>query len=411
MHFRQSGFAHPFLLAVVFAVLAGIGFAGWRVLDNQRDGGGGSVSEILASDDTALNKAVKAGKVLSNSNCDGTDKATFTNLPMRKEDFSLLIPYGLVVGGHVTPIDHQYFSPAVFDSPRNAYPVYAMADSRIVDISSRTNDRGTEYRLVFSYSCTFLYYYDLVTSLTGQVKEAYDKNNRDIDLTVKAGQQIGAIGGQTLDLAVWDTEKPVSGFIVPEHYEAEGWKLFTTDPYPYYTPELRALLIERNPRTVEPIAGKIDYDIDGKLIGNWFEQGTGGYTGGGGPRGMEYWTTHLSIAPDLYASGAFIVSLGDFGGQALQFAARGNSPDPATVGVETGLVKYSLQKYSFVKADGSPWDHKSVTKNPKLKNSEPVEGCLLVQLTGKRLLKAESFPKKNCSVISGFSSGAKTYER
>ena len=28
-------------------------------------------------------------------------------------------------------------------------------------------------------------------------------------------------------------------------------------------------------RTAEPISGKIDYDLDGKLIGNWFVAGSG----------------------------------------------------------------------------------------------------------------------------------------
>ncbi|MCH8908147.1 MAG: hypothetical protein IH840_13745 [Candidatus Heimdallarchaeota archaeon] len=32
-------------------------------------------------------------------------------------------------------------------------------------------------------------------------------------------------------------------------------------------------MLEKNPRTVEPFGGKIDYDIDGRLIGNWYLQG------------------------------------------------------------------------------------------------------------------------------------------
>ncbi|KKW05394.1 MAG: hypothetical protein UY40_C0021G0003 [candidate division CPR1 bacterium GW2011_GWC1_49_13] len=71
-------------------------------------------------------------------------------MPMDLADFSIIIPYGLMIGGHVTPIDHQYYSPMVFNSPRDTYPVYAMADSRLVDIQPRDTDRGREYRMVFS---------------------------------------------------------------------------------------------------------------------------------------------------------------------------------------------------------------------------------------------------------------------
>jgi hypothetical protein len=408
MKHKQYGFHHVFLPLLII-VLGAIGFVGWKVF-NKNSADGGSPSAILKSKEPADQKAIKAGKFISGGKCEGTGKLTFTHLPMREQDFNVLIPYGLVVGGHVTPIDHQYFAPRDYKSARDTYPVYAMADATITDIQPRTNERGTEYRFVFAHSCTSLYYYDLVTSLTGKVKEAYDKNRRDINLPIKAGEQVGAIGGQTLDFAVWNTEKPLTGFINPASYDGEGWKIYTDDPYPYYTPQLRALLIERNPRTVEPIAGKIDYDIDGKLIGNWFEKGTGGYRSESNKK-MEYWGGHLSIAPNHYDPSAFVISLGDFAGEAAQFAAQGNSPDPASVGVDTGLVKYSLQKFGYNKPDGTPWDNMSIIKNPKLRANGPIEGCLLVQLTDKRLLKAESFPKKNCSAIAGFTASAKTYER
>lgn len=408
MNKKQQGFGH-IELVVILVVVSVVGFAGYRVFNNVRSQSGSSTSKILQSNETSENKAVAAGKNLSGGKCSGTEKLTFTNLPMKKEDFSLLIPYGLVIGGHVTPIDHQYFAPADQNSARDSYPVYAMADASITDIQPRTTDRGTEYRLVFTHSCTSLYYYDLVTSLTGKVKDAYDKHG-DINVPVKAGEQIGAIGGQTLDFALWDTDKPLTGFINAASYDAEPWKIYTTDPYPSYTPELKALLIERNLRTAKPIAGKIDYDIDGKLIGNWFEKGSGGYRGSSN-NAQDYWKSHLSIAPNLYDPKHFIISIGDFGGEAMQFAAKGNTPDPATVGVDTGTVKYDLQRYNYLKTDGSYWNNMSVAKDLTVGNSGGVEGCLVVKLTDPGTLKAESFPKKSCSVVSGFTGFAKIFVR
>lgn len=291
---NQNGFHHIGLILLA-VVLVAVGLVGYKVF-KQNSQNQTPPSKIISSNDSAATKAVKAGQFLSNGKCKGTDKLTFTHLPMRQQDFSMLIPYGLVVGDHVTPIDHQYFAPADYKSKRDAYPVYAMADATLTDISERTTERGVEYRLVFAHSCTSLYYYDLVTSLVPKLQQSF--KDRKFDIEVKAGEQIGAIGGQTLDFAYWDTDKPLSGFIKASSYDAEGWKIYTADPYPRLTKELRELLIARNPRVAEPIAGKIDYDQPGKLIGNWFLEGSNGYAGHRGTQGGSYASSHLSFAPE-----------------------------------------------------------------------------------------------------------------
>lgn len=405
---NQKGFHHIVLLLLVL-VVGVIGLIGYKVFQNNPQL---NPSAILKSNGSNDQKALAAGKMLTANKCSGAANLTFTHLPMNAADFNLLIPYGLVVGDHVTPIDHQYFQPTVFQSPRDTYPVFAMADAHVVDIQPRyTPNHGTDYRLIFAHSCTSIYYYDLVTSLTGPVKAAYDKDPNNINLAVTSGEQIGAIGGQTLDFALWDTHTHLSGFVNPDSYNGEAWKIYTTDPFPYYTPQLRAIVEAKDPRVAQPIAGKIDYDIDGKLIGNWFQQGTGGYHDLKLNPASDYSKTHLSIAPSLYDPSHFIISLGDFGGQATQFAAQGNTPDPASVSQQTGLVKYSLTRFSYTKADGSPWDQMGYTPAPKLVEGGQMEGCLLVQLTDNRTLKAESFVKQNCSAVAGFDSSAKIYTR
>ncbi len=407
---NELGFHHIVLLLFIL-VLAAAGLVGWRVIGKQNNSQEGfGTSKILTGNDSAQDKAIKAGKFLSNNKCDGTGKLTFTHLPMRPQDFSILIPYGLVVGDHVTPIDHQYFSPADYKSPRDAYPVYAMADAMITDIGERTTERGTEYRLVFTHSCTSLYYYDLVTSLVPKLKQAFE--NRRFEIPVKAGEQIGAIGGQTLDFAYWDTDKPLTGFIKPASYDAEGWKIYTADPYPRYTKELRELLTARNPRVAEPIAGKIDYDQPGKLIGNWFLEGTNGYAGHQGTQGGSYATGHLSFAPEHFDPSFFVISIGSYNGQPTQFVTKANKPSPAEVSQETGLVKYELVQLNYLKADGSFWNRTSFARPVKADNSGQVMGVVLVQLVeGGNKLKFQAFPNKTAAQVSGFTSAAKTYER
>ena len=350
---------------------------------------------------------IEAGKQLSANHCQGEGMPYKLSVsPMKLEDFTHIEPYGLMIGDHVTPIDHQYFSPTIFHSPKDTYDVYAMADSKIVSIETHP----TRIRLIFSITCTFFYYYDLVTSLEPEIKD------KKLPISVKAGQLIGHIGGQTLDFAVWDTTKPLPGFIVPEHYQAEPWKIYTQDPLDYYTDEIKEQISSKYVRTVEPTSGKIDYDIDGKLIGNWFEESRDGYAGDSTDPGKEYWKEHLSIAPFALDPTAFIISVGflanENGIAGNQFSIPRDAPDPATVGVENGLVEYELRTWKDVKEDGSKWDHFSATKGIKLNNDNfPIQGCAVVQLLEKRKLKFEVFLRQSCENVSNFSSNAKIYER
>ncbi|HSX23924.1 MAG TPA: hypothetical protein VLE74_02375 [Candidatus Saccharimonadales bacterium] len=418
---NQQG-SHHILIPLVIIVVVAVGFVGWRVAAKQKAKSNSSPSKILQSNASSDEKAIAAGKSLSNNQCKGTGETTFTHLPMNAADFSILIPYGETVGGHVTPIDHQYFSPTDFHSVKDKYPVYAMADALMTDIEVHPPENGSNgrIRMVFTVSCTFLYYYDLVTSVEPGIDKAH------LPIQVKAGQLIGHIGGQTLDFAVWNTKKPLTGFINPASYDGEAWKIYTADPFPYYTTELRAIVVGKNPRQAEPIAGKIDYDIDGKLIGNWFLEGSGGYSGPSHGMGPSYWEGHLSIAPDLYDPSATVVSVGNYGAypqygpssdtsnhsdNARQYFAEAASPDPAKVDKNSGAVKFELVQRQWLTSSGSLWDNSSYIQAPKAKTTGPVFGTVLAQVLDGGKLKFEVFPGKNATQVSGFTSAAKTYTR
>ena len=361
-------------------------------------------------------QAEKEGKSLSGNNCKGTEKRKLTTLPMKMEDFSMIIPYGLVVGDHVTPIDHQYFSPTIFNSPRDTYEVMAMADANLVEIQPRVKPEYTEYRMVFTISCTLFYYYDLVTSLSPDIKSQFDRApgsfSKQINIPVKAGQVIGRIGGQTLDFAVWDMDVTLKGFLVPMHYEGERWKIHTVDPLDYYTEDLKKLALSKYIRTVPPLSGKIDYDIDGKLVGNWFVQNTNGYEGirvNNNPQG--YSRTHLAIVPNHIDPTFYMISFGNFGGEFKQFGTSKDAMDPTKVEVKTGLVKYDLFDIQYTKENGEQWNGMSFDKNIKAFSGNTSRGCVLFQLQNAQTLKMEAFPNINCQSASGFSNKAVAYER
>src|SRR3989338_809382 len=57
-----------------------------------------------------------------NRGCTGTGTVTFTSPPMDIEDINFIEPIGLMIGGHVTPIDHGYYTAKTWQpgTPRKA---------------------------------------------------------------------------------------------------------------------------------------------------------------------------------------------------------------------------------------------------------------------------------------------------
>lgn len=340
----------------------------------------------------------------------GRGPVTLTVAPMRLEDVAHFIPMGMVVGAHVTPIDHAYFEPRDRTAGRFAYDVFAPADGYVVNIQHRVRFEGSsetqrdydDWRLVIEHTGTFYTYYDLITRVEPAVVDAMTvDDSRGLQYSgrvpVKAGQRIGKIGGHTLDFAVVDTESRLKGLLVSEHYDREPWKIHTVDPIAAFAEPVRNAILERNPRRAEPRGGKIDYDVDGRLVGNWFREGTNGYAGAGDPRG--YWMGHLSFCYHHIDPTKLMVSIGDYDGRSRQFMVRGNRPDPATVSQSTGPVKYELI-LPTLGSDGRVSDT----------NAQRSFGVILVQVIADRRLRIQIFPDRVPDEVQQFSD-AFQYER
>jgi hypothetical protein len=381
------------------------------------------IASLLNTDNSGSLYAKQLGV---EKNCTGEGSIEFTHPPMKPEDVSVVLPYGLLAGGHVTPIDHMYFSPKVFNSPPDTYPVYAIADGTIATISFRALNSGEahtqksakkgDYRLDLFYNCTFFSYYDLITSLSPELAAKVPTDttkswNERVNLPIKAGQGIGRIGGQTLDWAVYNSDVTLPGLLVPEHYDREPWKIHTDyKSLDYFVEPIKTQLYSLLARQVEPRIGKIDYDIEGKLIGNWFLEGTNGYAGKNSVN--EYWGGHLAVVPDYIDPTLWHFSIGDWQGQPQQFGINPKQ-DPATVDVNSGLVAYELQSSEYYNGDtGNTWmSNEGPIRNPKSRVNGQVQGTVLLQLIESRKLKVETFPGKKMSDVTGFTSNAKMYER
>ena len=428
---NQKGFAQILVLLFAVIVITIIVLIGFHIVKTK--------GTLLPSG----NYSKSTAEILTNGDCTGFGSTTIIP-PMQLNQVSFVLPYGEVVGGHVTPIDHQYYNGLNPQALRDAYNVVSPVSGRIVNITHRGNKINTpsgtvdmpstdEYRIVIEHSCSFLTYVDLVTSLDSSIKSQLPsgwtpQNSNWVNIPVKQGQIIGHIGGQTLDFAVWDLSKPLKGFVnfSTDYASAEPWKDFTAPPSSYMAPSVKAQVIAKYIRTAAPVDGKIDYDISGKLIGNWFQVGTGGYHASFN-KAQSYWNGHLSIAPDNIDPSVYDASIGNYGAypgavissgdagsstdNSAQFMIKSATPDPTVVERSTGLVKYELVPKRYVLPDGSQWNNSSLVTGVSAVSSGSVQATVAAQLTGTNTLKFEVFPGKTSAQVTRFDSRATTYTR
>lgn len=343
--------------------------------------------------------------IRATQSCSGKGTVVFTSPLMRIEEIGFIMPLGGMIGGHVTPIDHGYYyslnwKPTEIHDSTKFKDIFAPADGIVSGIGHMPGAKeGEDYRLEIRHTCTFYTIYIHVQKLSTKLSQALGgSSGKAVNVPVKAGEVIGRSNG--FDFSVHDEEITLPGFIVPVHYD-EPWKIHTVDMFNYFVEPVKSLLLSKNVRQKEPRSGKIDYDIDGRLVGNWFLEGTGGYRGG----------SHLAFAYDSLDPSLVVASMWNFNKEPRQFAVKGNMPDPATVSVTSGLTKYELVDTEYMTEEGTWWDRISFAKIFKVVAFNEIAGVVLVEMLESRRIRFEVFPGKTASEVTGFTSEAKIYER
>jgi hypothetical protein len=344
--------------------------------------------------------------------------------PIDLDEIAFIEPMGLMIGAHVTPIDHGYvYIKGARENPPRQVAVKAPLQGVITSVG-RTIRQGPsgdydDYALTIEATCAFRVRFSNLVKFAGglqdQLGELQPGQQTTANYDVAEGELIGYTGLPTaygIDVWVENDDLTLTGFVNPEQYaRAESQKPHMADLFDYTSEPLKSQLLALDMREASPRWGKIDYDIDGALVGSWFRQGSGGYSGL--QQGHEgYWDGHLSVVYDGNDPGWIVISIGNYQGHPQQFAAIGNTPDPAGVSLATGLVKYQLGQIVTYRGDtGEVWDTMSYIPHIRTRAGAAVIATVLMQMTGPRQLTVEIFPGRTAANVAGFDSAALLYER
>lgn len=368
--------------------------------------------------------------------CPLTGRVTFTSPVIGAGDLLPIIPQGMMVADHVTPIDHGYFGVRPLATARASrteadyVAVRAPADAEIIEVGLL--GMATSIRVVMAHGCETYSIYMVLNRLSGVLAHLHDdllaRGRLAVSVPILAGEEFGRQRDNPLDFSVHDGATWLSGFVSAFAYtSAEAWKPYTVDPWPYFSPDLEALYRTHMQRLVEPRWGRIDVDVRGTAAGNWFLDGTLGYSGqrvevvraatgpiqGGAVEGkLTYAWSHLAIAPHWVQPSRWVFSTGWFADergdpQQLMIDLEPGQPAPDVLTAGDGPVVYRLRGWNAA----VPPVHEGPYEIGYDLVLRDTVGFAAVQVHGDAM-SVEIFPGVTTApVFAGFSANRRTYRR
>jgi hypothetical protein len=408
----QRGTGHILLIISIIVIASVIGFSLNMVRKANED-----KTESLAGNSDTLDP-VQKGLASTNGKCTGSGSTKMTYAPMAAQDIGTIAPMGSYGGSHVTPIDHEYYYGTDQNSAKDAYPVYATMDGDITSLgNASTPTGGTNWNFTLAHSCTFMIYYNLMTSVApaimNNVPSDWRAKGGAIKVHVKAGQLIGHVGGHSLDFELADTTFTNPKLLNHTAYNnTEPFKINVVHPLDFFTDSVKNQILPKYLRVAEPRDGNYAYDVNGEAVGNWFRVGTNGYAGGDLPTSGTRNTTrgHLALAYDSFDPTALVLSVGEYAGGEPAIMRVNDSTDWTKITPKSGVVKVQLAEGSTQKTDGSVWSGGPAPGGLKYVATFN-KATALIQLTADQEMKFEIFPGKTTAQVGGFDSNAMMYDR
>jgi hypothetical protein len=293
---------------------------------------------------------------------------SLTASPIAQSAIRWITPLGnLNPPDHTLPTDHIYFyfaNPNGGESPQvQRTPFFAPGDGTATFIIG--GGAGQETKVIFRQTATFSYYLDHI--ILDAAMKVGDK--------VTAGQRLGTTGNAyAVDLGVINDAITVP-FLVPARYNS-GDSLHADAPLKYFSEPIRSQLYARVERLGADLDGTINYDIAGRLSGNWFA--------------TVNTALPFSFAYDTYDPSRVLLSIGSGTLQGVWSIAP-TDPAPRDVSVASGKVLYTVR-------------HTQSGPHPAL-DGTPV--YFLIQMTDDTHMRSEL----STVPISDFTSAVRTWVR
>lgn len=260
-----------------------------------------------------------------------TEPAVLTVSPISLDKITDLEPLGAMNPvGHTFPTDHVYFytkwiygQPPL--GPADTLPVFAPGSGVVTWILQQYGP-SEDAKILIRMNKWISYYLDHVV-LDSAIK---------VGSQIAAGQVVGISKGISIDLGMTNDTLILPGFVNPARYE--GQTLHTDSPYKYFSEPLQSQLYAMIRRNAPDKDGKIDYDVRGRLIGNWFHESVPVDSS----MGPSSWPKNLAFCPDSNEPTEMRISIGGTISTPGKFKPSPEDPNFLNVTKESGKVAYHL---------------------------------------------------------------------
>ncbi|HXT15760.1 MAG TPA: hypothetical protein VN706_09025 [Gemmatimonadaceae bacterium] len=286
---------------------------------------------------------------------------------------------GLTPPAQTIPANHIYL--AAVPTSAECPPTCDLTPRRIYAPGGGTVERIETYnpdsKITVRMTSTFSYYIDHIVLDPAIAERA----------VVTAGQKLGTTlsNGYGLDLGVVNENHVNAGFVAPNRYPQET--LDADAPLKYFVEPLRTHLYAHVLRLGSDLDGRIDYDVRGRLSGNWFLDGMATDASSSAP---EQGDKQLSFAFDAYDPSQARISVGGQLAQSGVFGIAAGDPSFGSIAVGQGITTLHLTRQG---GGGT------------LVNA----GVLMVDLLAEDRVRVEMFP--NATSRQDFTAAARFYRR
>lgn len=301
---------------------------------------------------------------------------SFTVSPIDPATIQYIVPLGnMGPWAHTLPTDHAYVYHHI---NAGAFTPVTVLTPAAGTISSTYPGVNGEVKAWVTVNSRYTYYFDHVVLAAGL----------GVGSHVDAGAVFGTSPGIAFDFAVRDALTSV-GFITPARYGLDTQH--AQSPWPYFVEPIRTALYAKVERDGSERDGRINYDVSGRLSGNWFAEDLPVSPSSGNDSGIGM--RQLAFARDARFPDRQRVSIGGFGFTGL-YGVPADAPDFAAISPADGVVVYRLLE----------------TGEPGGPPGTRQQGLLVVQLTDGQHLRVDVIADQ--TALSGsFGAAAQVYVR